>query len=100
MNPALSPASQPENILLARRDSLVPWVTDFGLAASTHSASFSNSAGGRGTMHYKAPELFIPPGMPGGDVTIGPAVDVYSFGVLAWQVRGPLLLGEAWRGPP
>ena len=86
MTSALSPASQPENILLARRDSLVPWVTDFGLAASTHSTSFSNSAGGRGTMHYKAPELFIPPGMPGGDVTIGPAVDVYSFGVLAWQV--------------
>jgi hypothetical protein len=41
---------KPENILLGEDDS--PSITDFGLATSANEASFSNSAGGRGTLQY------------------------------------------------
>ena len=75
---------KPENVLIADEGGLVPWVTDFGLAASAHVASLSNSAAGRGTLKYKAPELFK--GRRQGGALLSPAADVYSFGILAWEV--------------
>lgn len=70
---------KPENVLLGADD--VPLVTDFGLSTSTNLASMSNSSvGARGTLFYKAPEMFkFPP-------DISAAVDVYSYAILAWVV--------------
>ena len=70
---------KPENVLLGADD--VPLVTDFGLSTSTNLASLSNSSvGARGTLFYKAPEMFkFPP-------DISTAVDVYSYAILAWFV--------------
>ena len=70
---------KPENVLLGPDN--VPWVTDFGLSTSANLASMSaSSAGGRGTLYYKAPELFaFPP------VVHYPA-DVYAYAILCWVV--------------
>ena len=70
---------KPANVLLGPDD--VPWVTDFGLSASSNVGSLSNStAGGRGTLYYKAPEMFaFPP-------HVSAAADVYAYAILAWMV--------------
>ena len=70
---------KPANVLLGPDD--VPWVTDFGLSASSNVGSLSNStAGGRGTLYYKAPEMFaFPP-------HVSDAADVYAYAILAWMV--------------
>ena len=82
---------KPDNILLAFDGT--PWITDFGLATSSNATSFSNSAGGRGTQQYMAPELFRSK-RRGGAIT-SPKADVYSFGVLSWQV---LTGAVPWQG--
>ena len=58
-----------------------PWITDFGLSTSANDTSMSkSSAGGRGTLPFKAPELLsYPP-------HVSQAADVYAFGILAWCV--------------
>ena len=39
-----------------------PWVTDFGLSTSANLTSMSvSSIGGRGTLVFRAPELFMDP---------------------------------------
>ena len=44
---------KPENVLIGPND--VPWITDFGLSTSSNLTSQStSSAGGRGTIYYKA----------------------------------------------
>ena len=70
---------KPANVLLGPTD--VPWVTDFGLSASSNVGSLSNSsAGGRGTLYYKAPVMFaFPP-------HVSTLADVYSYAILAWMV--------------
>ena len=58
-----------------------PWITDFGLSTSANATSISqSSAGGRGTLPFKAPELFSYPPQ------VSQAADVYAFAVLAWCV--------------
>ena len=68
---------KPSNILLQADGT--PWVTDFGLAASTSTDSItSRSVAARGTLLYNAPETF--------DNKRFPKSDVYSSGVFIWQV--------------
>ena len=51
---------KPENVLIGPLDT--PWVTDFGLSTSSNQNSMSvSSVGGRGTMAFKAPDLFANP---------------------------------------
>ena len=51
---------KPENVLIGPNS--VPWITDFGLSTSANMTSMSmSSAGGRGTLPFKAPELFSYP---------------------------------------
>ena len=70
---------KPENVLIGPGD--VPWVTDFGLSTSANMTSMSqSSAGGRGTLPFKAPELF------GHPPVVSEAADVYAFAILAWVV--------------
>ena len=66
---------KPANVLLGPKD--VPWVTDFGLSTSSNVGSLSNSsAGGRGTLYYKAPEMFaFPP-------HVSASADVYAYAIL------------------
>ena len=70
---------KPDNILLGPDN--VPWVTDFGLSASTNQASMASSMiGGRGTLVFKPPEMFI------SNATVTQKADVYSYAILAWTV--------------
>ena len=70
---------KPENVLIGPLD--VPWITDFGLSTSANMTSMSQSTvGGRGTLPFKAPELFAHP------PHVGPEADVYAFAILAWIV--------------
>ena len=63
---------KPENVLIGPLD--VPWITDFGLSTSANKASMSQSTvGGRGTLPFKAPELFAHPTFA---VRVGPEADV------------------------
>ena len=64
----------------------VPWITDFGLSTSANMTSMSqSSAGGRGTLPFRGPELFSYPPV------VSQAADVYAYGILAWCV----VAGEA-----
>jgi serine/threonine protein kinase len=70
---------KPENVLIGPLD--VPWIIDFGLSTSANMTSMSHSTvGGRGTLPFKAPELFAHPPL------VGPEADVYAFSILAWIV--------------
>ncbi len=70
---------KPENVLIGPLD--VPWITDFGLSTSANMTSMSQSTvGGRGTLPFKAPEVFAHP------PCVGPEADVYAFAILAWIV--------------
>jgi len=70
---------KPENVLIGPLNT--PWITDFGLSTSANMASMStSSAGGRGTLPFKAPELFAHP------PHVGPEADVYAYAILAWVV--------------
>jgi tRNA A-37 threonylcarbamoyl transferase component Bud32 len=70
---------KPENVLIGPLD--VPWITDFGLSTSANTTSMSQSTvEWRGTLPFKAPELFAHP------PHVGPEADVYAFAILAWIV--------------
>jgi serine/threonine protein kinase len=82
---------KPPNILMSSTlDTAIPWITDFGLSlavkevSSLSSASSTGAKTVRGTLQYKAPELFRTRKM-GGPSYKKPA-DVYSFSMVAWEV--------------
>ena len=84
---------KPPNILMSSDSAnAIPWITDFGLSMATKTLSrlsaAASSVGGnktaRGTLQYKAPELFRTRKM-GGPSYQKPA-DVYSFAMMAWEV--------------
>ena len=79
---------KPQNVLIAADGT--PWVSDFGLSLSVSSAAAAPSmAAQRGTLQYKAPELFeLKP-------RTSPGVDVYAYGVLLYQL---LSLKQPWEG--
>ena len=73
---------KPPNVLISSEN--IPWITDFGLSKLISVATTAGSSNGsRGTLQYKAPELFCPDSM-GGPVYKKPA-DVYSFSMLTWE---------------
>jgi tRNA A-37 threonylcarbamoyl transferase component Bud32 len=76
---------KPQNVLISGDGT--PWIADFGLAkAKSAMTSVASTNGGskRGTLQYKAPELFRPKSK-GGSRYEKPA-DVYSFAMLCWEV--------------
>jgi serine/threonine-protein kinase len=82
---------KPPNILMSSNlDDAVPWITDFGLSLAVKEVSALSSASStgaktvRGTLQYKAPELFRTRKM-GGPSYRKPA-DVYSFSMVAWEI--------------
>jgi len=74
---------KPQNILIAnRRGEYVPKITDFGISKKldiNKSSIFSNSIAGAGTLAYASPEQL-------GDRTIRKNADLWSFGVIAFQL--------------
>jgi hypothetical protein len=75
---------KPGNVLVSEHG--VPWVADFGLAkhmSGTLASSIGSSKSGRGTLQYKAPELFRPR-KRGGALYHKPC-DMYSFAMVTWE---------------
>jgi class 3 adenylate cyclase/tetratricopeptide (TPR) repeat protein/predicted Ser/Thr protein kinase len=77
---------KPGNIMIDRRGE--PVVMDFGLARTTHTDSVHHTGLGEilGTPHYMSPEQ-----ASGDSDAVGPATDIYSLGVILYQ----LLCGRA-----
>lgn len=77
------------NLMLDDRDSLV--ICDFGLSHVMDRGRQIRLAPGdtvkRGNVSHRAPELFSKD-----EITFGPAVDVYSFTICAWEI----LTGAEW----
>ncbi|AMV39044.1 serine/threonine-protein kinase [Planctomyces sp. SH-PL62] len=70
---------KPGNILIARDGA--PKVADFGMAKWIETDGFWGAEGGcRGTPRYMAPE------QAGGEGPVGPATDVYSLGVILYEM--------------
>jgi len=67
---------KPENILLTAQ--LIPMISDFGIASTSITSTHCKSR--NGTAGYAAPEIFL------ASAYSGLAADVYSFGVLAFEV--------------
>lgn len=79
------------NFLVNRKDfEYTVVISDFGLAVTLENNNSLRTSGRVGTTSYKAPELMS---MPTG-TTYGIEVDVYSFGVLTWE----LLSGQSRYG--
>ena len=74
---------KPQNILMAnRRGEYIPKITDFGISKQldvNRSSVFSNSIAGAGTLAYASPEQL-------GDHEIRKNTDLWSFGVIAFQL--------------
>jgi serine/threonine protein kinase len=74
---------KPQNILIVKRDdAYIPKITDFGISKSLQSSKgtqFSNSLIGAGTIAYSSPEQLA-------DHSIRKNTDLWSFGVIAFQV--------------
>jgi Serine/threonine protein kinase len=74
---------KPQNILIVKRgNDYIPKITDFGISKKLNvnkSSVFSNSIAGAGTLAYSSPEQL-------GDRTIRKNTDLWSFGVIAYQV--------------
>ena len=72
---------KPENILISKEN--IPWISDFGLS-KIKTMSAGSTKGERGTIQYKAPELFKSKRM--GGAKYSKAADVYSFAILSWEL--------------
>jgi formylglycine-generating enzyme required for sulfatase activity len=75
---------KPQNILIVKRKegTFVPKITDFGISKKLEinkSSVFNNSLAGAGTLSYSSPEQL-------GDLEIRKNTDLWSFGVIAFQV--------------
>jgi serine/threonine protein kinase len=74
---------KPQNILIAKRgNEYIPKITDFGISKKldvNKSSVFNNSLVGAGTLAYSSPEQL-------GDKEIRKNADLWSFGVIAFQV--------------
>ena len=74
---------KPQNILIVKRgNDYIPKITDFGISKKldvNKSSVFSNSIAGAGTLAYSSPEQL-------GDRTIRKNTDLWSFGIIAYQV--------------
>jgi len=68
---------KPENILLSGGTAMV---TDFGIAKTVSEAGTTMPGMALGTPEYMAPE------QAAGDAVIGPPSDIYSFGVVAYEL--------------
>ena len=64
-------------------------LTDFGIARSSHEPTMTGAGGFLGTAAYMAPE------QAAGETSAGPAADVYSFGVILFQMLTGRLPFEA-----
>lgn len=74
---------KPQNILIVERDNtFIPKITDFGISKKlkvSKEAQYSNSLIGAGTIAYASPEQLA-------DKTIRKNTDLWSFGVIAFQL--------------
>lgn len=74
---------KPQNILIVKREeNYIPKITDFGISKKLRPSKvtqFSNSLIGAGTIAYSSPEQLA-------DHTIRKNTDLWSFGVIAFQV--------------
>jgi serine/threonine protein kinase len=64
-------------------------LTDFGIARSSRETTMTGAGGFLGTAAYMAPE------QASGETSVGPAADVYSFGVILFQMLTGRLPFEA-----
>jgi eukaryotic-like serine/threonine-protein kinase len=64
-------------------------LTDFGISRSSHETTMTGAGGFLGTAAYMAPE------QASGETSVGPAADVYSFGVILFQMLTGRLPFEA-----
>jgi mitogen-activated protein kinase kinase kinase 11 len=91
-----------ENVLLARggtpapaavqqvqQDAISAKVSDFGLSRAMGSAVSHLSTNTVGTVTHMPPELLC-------SGQLRPAADVYSFGIMLWQVRSRVACGHDW----
>ena len=87
---------KPENVLL--RKDLTPVLTDFGISGDQNKRMTERGFMGKpqqifGTIPYMPPEQVNPP--RGGQATVLPTTDIFSFGVLMYElIVGKLPFGE------
>jgi serine/threonine protein kinase len=76
------------NILLTMdlrtREAVTAKIGDFGLSRST--ADVSSMTAVVGTIQYMAPEMLAPPDDDVQFARYGPPVDIFSFGIILWQL--------------
>ncbi len=81
---------KPENVFLCARQEPVPLakLLDFGIARSMHDARLTNAGDVFGTPQYMAPERIS-------SIDAGPSADLYSFGVMLFEMLAGKLPFEA-----
>lgn len=70
---------KPQNLVIANRDSLIIKFVDFELALPLDNNRAERAGPGRGTLGFMSPEQIH-------REVLGPSADVYSFGILAYQL--------------
>jgi len=85
-NPIIHRDLKPENILIGKN-----WeakIADLGLSRLMQGSGVERSMSVCGTLRYKAPELFSKPlpNAPKGTASYSPMIDVYSYGLILWEL--------------